>query len=75
MEHARERLVGSQIVQPGMPLMTYRSDTVVGDDLSRRGTTRIGQGSGPIFEGQDIAGAAVATLMMLGPLLAYSFGF
>lgn len=55
--------------------MTYRSDTVVGDDLSRRGTTRIGQGSGPIFEGQDIAGAAVATLMMLGPLLAYSFGF
>lgn len=54
--------------------MTYRSDTVIGDDLPRQGTTRIGQRSGPIFEGQDIAGAAVATLMMLGPLLAYSIG-
>jgi hypothetical protein len=74
MEHAGERLVGSQIVQPGIPLMTYRSDTVIGDDLPRQGTTRIGQRSGPIFEGQDIAGAAVATLMMLGPLLAYSIG-
>jgi hypothetical protein len=55
--------------------MTYRSDTVIDDDLSSRTTTRIAQRSGPIFEGQDIAGAAVATLMMLGPLLAYSFGF
>ncbi len=55
--------------------MTYRSDTLVGDDLSRQTTSRVAHRSGPIFESQDVAGVAMATLMMLGPLFAYSFGF
>ncbi|MCG6114007.1 MAG: hypothetical protein MEQ84_02315 [Mesorhizobium sp.] len=29
----------------------------------------------PILEGQDIAAMAVATVMALGPLSAYAFGF
>ncbi|AZN73286.1 hypothetical protein D5400_20100 [Georhizobium profundi] len=75
MEHAGARLVGPGDIQTGVPLMTYRSDTLVGDDLTRQPTSRVAHRSGAIFESQDVAGAAVATLMMLGPLLAYSFGF
>lgn len=55
--------------------MTYRSDTALGDNLATQTTSRGAHRSGPIFESQDIAGAAMATLMMLGPLFAYSFGF
>jgi hypothetical protein len=30
---------------------------------------------GPVFEGKDIAGLVAATVITLGPLAAYSFGF